>query len=369
MTNHFKPAASVLIGLLLSSAATGAFAQAISTAPPSAAGAASAEAKLDALEAELAALRAQVADLKAQSVAEIRDLRDTAAQQPKAVIANGKPGIASADGKFTANFHVVTQIDAADYFQQSPGNVAHPDLRPQRPRRRLQHRQRRPGPRPRTEGRRRVPPRPHRHRRHRLRRLGLPHPARPRRLGRGERRPGLRDLGPVLRLQALQVPRRRLLALARPRRPGLDLVHAVPRTRRDQRHGARPRRRRHPHRCPGLRGRRPLAGQRGRHRPHHRRDPLGLERGAHLHAQLDGRRGRQRRAAADLRRPARRDRPPGGHPDPRLRLPGARGRQRLRRAEPAQHRRPGREQRLHRPQRQGPSPSATPRNCGSTAPS
>lgn len=128
MTNHFKPAASVLIGLLLSSAATGAFAQAISTAPPSAAGAASAEAKLDALEAELAALRAQVADLKAQSVAEIRDLRDTAAQQPKAVIANGKPGIASADGKFTANFHVVTQIDAADYFQQSPGNVA-TDLR------------------------------------------------------------------------------------------------------------------------------------------------------------------------------------------------------------------------------------------------
>lgn len=121
---------TLLIAALLSSAAFApqAFAQETVGTAARDPGPVSAEAKLDALEAELASLRAQVADLKASSVAEIRDLRDTAAQQPRAIIANGKPGIASADGKFTANFHVVTQLDAASYFQQSAGPTS-TDLR------------------------------------------------------------------------------------------------------------------------------------------------------------------------------------------------------------------------------------------------
>jgi phosphate-selective porin OprO/OprP len=86
------------------------------------------EAKIEALEAAVQALQAQVSDLKAQTVAEIRDVRDTQTKQTKAVILNGKPGIASADGKFTANFHVVTQLDGAAYEQAAPGPVT-TDLR------------------------------------------------------------------------------------------------------------------------------------------------------------------------------------------------------------------------------------------------
>ena len=119
------------MGLLLSSTAAAAFAQApVSTAPRSDAATASADAKLDALEAEVQALKAQIADLKASTVAEIKDVRDTATAKPPAsvTIANGKPGIASSDGRFTANFHVVTQLDAAEYFQPSPGTTS-TDLR------------------------------------------------------------------------------------------------------------------------------------------------------------------------------------------------------------------------------------------------
>jgi len=114
----------------LSTSASAAFAQdAVSTSPRAAdAPADPRDAKLQALEAEVQVLAAQLADLKAQSVAEVRDLRDTQAKQTQAVIANGKPGIASADGRFTANFHVVAQLDGADYQQQSPGPTS-TDLR------------------------------------------------------------------------------------------------------------------------------------------------------------------------------------------------------------------------------------------------
>lgn len=122
MTLPIRSAArAALLAALMSGAATAAFAQTISTAPPAPAQPTTADAKLDALEAEIDVLRAQIADLKAQSVAEVRDLRDTQSKQVRAVIANGKPGIASADGKFTANFHVVTQLDGASYQQRSPG--------------------------------------------------------------------------------------------------------------------------------------------------------------------------------------------------------------------------------------------------------
>src|SRR5437879_1502322 len=54
--------------------------------------------------------------------------RSQAAKAPAPVIANGRPGIASADGRFTANFHVVTQLDAAAYQQAAAGPIA-TDLR------------------------------------------------------------------------------------------------------------------------------------------------------------------------------------------------------------------------------------------------
>ena len=129
MTFPFQTAArAALLATLMSGVAGAAFAQAISTAPPAPAAATTADAKLDALQAEIDVLKAQIADLKVQSVAEVRDLRDTQTKQVQAVIANGKPGIASADGKFTANFHVVTQLDGAAYQQQTPGPIA-TDLR------------------------------------------------------------------------------------------------------------------------------------------------------------------------------------------------------------------------------------------------
>jgi phosphate-selective porin OprO/OprP len=126
LTTKIKPAATALIGLLLSGVANAAFAQApIATAPPPPQTAADPrEAKLEALEAQVQLLAAQLADLKAQTVAEIGGVRETAAKAPVAVIANGKPGIASADGRFTANFHVVTQLDAAHYSQGSAGSIA-----------------------------------------------------------------------------------------------------------------------------------------------------------------------------------------------------------------------------------------------------
>ena len=123
-------ARTALLGVLLSGAAGAAFAQApISTAPtaPAAAGD-SRDAKLEALEAEVQVLAAQLRDLKAQTVAEIGGVRETVAKAPVVVIANGKPGLASADGKFTANFHVVTQLDAGDYFQGAAGPTS-TDLR------------------------------------------------------------------------------------------------------------------------------------------------------------------------------------------------------------------------------------------------
>jgi phosphate-selective porin OprO/OprP len=124
-------AKTALLGLLLSGAAGAAFAQQgpISTAPPAPAVAGDdRDAKLAALEAQVQVLAAQLADLKSQTVAEIGVVRDTAAKAPAVVIANGKPGIASADGRFTANFHVVTQLDGGDYFQGAAGPIT-TDLR------------------------------------------------------------------------------------------------------------------------------------------------------------------------------------------------------------------------------------------------
>lgn len=62
-------------------------------------------------------LAEQVADLKAQMASGFSDVREVQAKQDKVVMANGKPSLQSADGKFTANLHGVMQFDAAHYFQ------------------------------------------------------------------------------------------------------------------------------------------------------------------------------------------------------------------------------------------------------------
>jgi phosphate-selective porin OprO/OprP len=117
---------SALLGVLLSTAASAAFAQSapIATAPPAAVlPADDRDAKIATLQAQVELLAQQIADLKASTVSEIRDLRTTTAKQSVAVIPAGKPGIASADGKFTANFHVVAQLDGADYQQKGAGPI------------------------------------------------------------------------------------------------------------------------------------------------------------------------------------------------------------------------------------------------------
>ena len=73
-------------------------------------------ARIQALEAQVEALAQQIADLKAQSAASVAAVRADALATT-ASIPNGKPTIASADGKFSATLHGVMQLDAAKYFQ------------------------------------------------------------------------------------------------------------------------------------------------------------------------------------------------------------------------------------------------------------
>ena len=82
------------------------------------------QARLQALEDEIATLQAQISSLKESTSAGLRDVRATADAQPQASVANGRPSIASADGRFTANLHAVMQFDAADYKQTEPGPVS-----------------------------------------------------------------------------------------------------------------------------------------------------------------------------------------------------------------------------------------------------
>lgn len=75
------------------------------------------------------ALRAQVADLKVSTASSVAALRSDALSTTVS-IANGKPTIASADGKFSATFHGVMQLDTAKYLQDDhlPAAVTARDL-------------------------------------------------------------------------------------------------------------------------------------------------------------------------------------------------------------------------------------------------
>lgn len=87
------------------------------------------QARIEALEAQLEALAQQITDLKAATAASLKDVR-TAQAATTVSIANGKPGIASGDGAFTANIHAVMQLDATWYNQDSglPANTVGRDL-------------------------------------------------------------------------------------------------------------------------------------------------------------------------------------------------------------------------------------------------
>jgi len=87
------------------------------------------QARIEALEAQIEALSGQIADLKAATAAGLKDVRQ-AQSATTVTIANGKPGIASGDGAFSANIHAVMQLDATWYNQDSnlPANTVGRDL-------------------------------------------------------------------------------------------------------------------------------------------------------------------------------------------------------------------------------------------------
>jgi phosphate-selective porin OprO/OprP len=124
-TRHIGAAA--LAGLLCS-VSTLAFAQPVSTAPTVGGGisqeqALSLSARLDALEQQNRELQEQIADLKAQTAAGDQAIREQVEANVVSV-PNGRPTIASGDGRFTASFRGVAQLDAAHYDQRSPGPLA-----------------------------------------------------------------------------------------------------------------------------------------------------------------------------------------------------------------------------------------------------
>jgi phosphate-selective porin OprO and OprP len=85
--------------------------------------------QLDAQRAALEQLTEQLGDLKTAMSSGFKEVRDTAAAQDKVVIANAKPSIQSADGRFTANLQGVMQFDAAAYFQDDDIPAAQTDPR------------------------------------------------------------------------------------------------------------------------------------------------------------------------------------------------------------------------------------------------
>lgn len=87
------------------------------------------DARIAALEAQLALLQVQISDLKIATAASLAGPRkDTTSTT--ATLANGKPGLASSDGRFSATLHGVMQLDTAKHLQDSnlPAAVTARDL-------------------------------------------------------------------------------------------------------------------------------------------------------------------------------------------------------------------------------------------------
>ncbi|HEX7944046.1 MAG TPA: porin [Phenylobacterium sp.] len=114
--------------LLLCSAAQPALAQAVATASTQGSGisqetALALIARLDALEKRNAELQQQVTELKTQTKAGDDAIRKDLGGT-KVSLKDGRPAFATADGKFTAAFRGVFQLDAAHYDQAKPGPLA-----------------------------------------------------------------------------------------------------------------------------------------------------------------------------------------------------------------------------------------------------
>lgn len=109
------------VALLLAGASSAALAQTPDAPAPSAA-----DARIAQLEAEVQQLADEVQDLKrgqAEQIKTIATVEKSVPAAPSAIVSigNGKPTIATADGKFSATLHGIMQLDTAYYDQRSPG--------------------------------------------------------------------------------------------------------------------------------------------------------------------------------------------------------------------------------------------------------
>jgi phosphate-selective porin OprO/OprP len=116
------------LAALLCSAAPAAFAQAVTTANSPPTGISQEQflaliGRLDALEKRNDELEAQIADLKGATAAADSDLRAQAAANTVS-LTNGRPTLATGDGRFTASLRGIVQLDAAHYDQRAPGPLA-----------------------------------------------------------------------------------------------------------------------------------------------------------------------------------------------------------------------------------------------------
>jgi phosphate-selective porin OprO/OprP len=80
------------------------------------------------LKEEVGDLQTQVAELKTSTVQQLSDVRQTAENQPRVSLANGRPSFSTADGQFTAALRGQLQLDTADYLQPGAGPITN-DLR------------------------------------------------------------------------------------------------------------------------------------------------------------------------------------------------------------------------------------------------
>ncbi|UTP39121.1 OprO/OprP family phosphate-selective porin [Phenylobacterium sp. LH3H17] len=78
------------------------------------------DARIKALEEQLSLLQGQIADLKQSTANNIAAVRADATTTTVS-LANGRPTIATSDGRFTASFRGVFQLDTAHYDQRAAG--------------------------------------------------------------------------------------------------------------------------------------------------------------------------------------------------------------------------------------------------------
>jgi phosphate-selective porin OprO/OprP len=89
------------------------------------------ETKVAALQQQFDTVNAQLADVKAAQTADASDIITLKAPPPvTASLPNGKPALASSDGRFTANVRAIVMFDGGKYFQKSnlPPQVTSRDL-------------------------------------------------------------------------------------------------------------------------------------------------------------------------------------------------------------------------------------------------